>query len=199
MATARSINEAIQHERRTALDHGAVLADGTKAGIGDRIATRRNNANLETTTGVTVRNRHTWTVRSAGDDGGLVVTDAERGSVRLPADYVAEHVELGWAVTGYGNQGDTTDIAYAVIEPGTSRSHLYVAMTRGRAANHAWIPDPTGTLDPAEALAEVASRAPSRVSALAMHAQLVQGLCHRPARRDVPDPGRPAPGIELVG
>jgi conjugative relaxase-like TrwC/TraI family protein len=196
VATARSINEGIQQERGTPVDHGAVLADGTKAGIGDRIATRRNDPTLETTAGVTVRNRHTWTVRSVSEDGGLVVTDAERGSVHLPADYVTRHVELGWAVTGYGNQGDTTDIAYAVVEPGTSRSHLYVAMTRGREANHAWIPDPTGTLDAAETLAEVTSRAPSHESALAMHAQLARCLRGRPSEHDHPGPGHPARGIE---
>lgn len=198
VATARSINEAIQHERGTALDHGAVLADGTAAGIGDHIATRRNDPTLETTAGVTVRNRHTWTVRSVGEDGGLVVTDDDRGSVHLPADYVAKHVELGWAVTGYGNEGDTIDIAYAIIEPGTSRSHLYVAMTRGREANHAWIPDPTGTVDPAEALAEVASRAPSHESALAMHALLVRGIGNRPAAYGFDGPGGPAPGHEPI-
>ena len=73
----------------------------------------------------------------------------------LPADYVARHVELGWAVTGYGNQGDTVDVGIAVLEPGTTRNHAYVALTRGREANHAFIPDPTGTLEPADHLAQV--------------------------------------------
>ena len=159
----------------------------------------RNDPALETTAGVAVRNRHTWTVRSIGEDGSLTVTDPERGSVYLPSDYVTDHVELGWAVTGYGNQGDTTDIAYAVVEPGTTRSHLYVAMTRGRQANHAWIPDPTSTLNPSESLADVASRAANHESALATHAQLARTLHQRPAVHSHSGPGLSAPELEPLG
>ena len=108
------------------------LADGTHAGVGDQIATRRNDPDLRTDRGEQVRNRHTWTVTAVDPDGALTVTHPDRGTVTLPADYVARHVELGWAVTGYGNQGDTVDIGIAVLEPGTTRNHAYVALTRGR-------------------------------------------------------------------
>lgn len=100
----------------------------------------------------------------------------------LPGDYVDRHVELGWAVTGYGNQGDTVDIGLAVLEPGTTRNHAYVALTRGRHNNSAWIPDPTGTLDPADALTAMIERAPHGDSALAVRRQL-----HRAAGRVEPD------------
>ena len=53
-------------------------------------------------------------------------------AARLPKSYVARHVELGWAVTGYGTQGITTDHAIAVVEPSSTRAGIYVAMTRGR-------------------------------------------------------------------
>jgi hypothetical protein len=46
-----------------------------------------------------------WTVAAVRADGSVVVGDSERGDVVLPASYVGRHVELGWAVTGYGNQG----------------------------------------------------------------------------------------------
>ncbi|MCU1497828.1 MAG: conjugal transfer protein (TraA-like protein) [Acidimicrobiales bacterium] len=190
--TAREINQAIQHLRGPAAGGSVELADRTVAQVGDRIATRRNDRSLETTAGTSVRNRHTWTVRLVGHDGSLTVTDDERGSVRLPRDYVAQHVELGWAVTGYGNQGGTTDVAYAVVEPGTNRSHLYVAMTRGRRANHAWVPDPTGTIDPAEALSEVIARTPNHASALAVHAQLTA------SERAKDQSTRPAPERDLI-
>ena len=90
----------------------------------------------------------------------------------LPADYVAEHVELGWAVTGYGNQGDTVDIGIAVLEPTTSRNHTYVALTRGRTANHALIIDPIGTADPVDRLAEIIARPARAESALAVRDRL---------------------------
>ncbi len=173
MAMARQVNDAIQARR----GHGHVtrhvgLGDGTRVFAGDRIATRRNAAGLATEDGHQVRNRHTWTVETIRADGSLGVSDPERGWVDLPADYVARHVELGWAVTGYGNQGDTVDVGLAVLEPGTTRSHAYVAMTRGRTANHAWIPDPTGTTDPADQLAQIISRTPNHEAALAVRAKL---------------------------
>lgn len=72
----------------------------------------------------------------------------------------------------YGNQGDTVDVGLAVLEPGTTRNHAYVALTRGRQRNHAWIPDPTGALDPADTLAGMITREADRGSALATHAHL---------------------------
>ena len=103
---------------------------------------------------------------------GSYRTPDGRGAVELTGAYVAEHVELGWAVTGYGNQGDTVDAGIAVLEPGTTRSHAYVAMTRGRHTNCAFIPDPTGLADPAQTLADMIARTPRRDSALATRTRL---------------------------
>jgi ATP-dependent exoDNAse (exonuclease V) alpha subunit len=88
---------------------------GQRIGAGDRIATRRNDRDLD------VANRDTWTVTAVGRRGELLVTagtaagDIPRGGVTpadpavrvLPADYVAEHVELAYASTVHGVQGDT--------------------------------------------------------------------------------------------
>ena len=90
----------------------------------------------------------------------------DRGTVVLPADYTARHVELGWATTGYGKQGDTVDIGLAIIEAGANRNHTYVALTRGRDANHAYLPDPTGTLDPADHLTQAIQRGAEREAAI---------------------------------
>ena len=166
--TARAINVEIQRRRnpgRTGV--GIVLADGTSAFVGDRVATRRNVC-LTTDTDVPVRNRQTWTVTAVGQDGSLQLADADRGSVRLPASYAARHVELGWAVTGYGTQGMTTDHAIAVVEPSSTRAGIYVAMTRGRDRNLAWIVDRTGLADAEETLASAIARPASALSAHAM-------------------------------
>lgn len=169
--TARAINVEIQ---RLGGSTGAAawLEDGTWARSGDRIATRRNDARLVSTSGEAVRNRHSWTVDVVEADGSIVASDPERGSVRLPATYVAEHVELGWAVTGYGNQGITTDHAICVIEPSSSRAGIYVGLTRGRGKNIAIIPDATGTGDPEEALAEAIAKAPNALTAHAYRDRL---------------------------
>jgi conjugative relaxase-like TrwC/TraI family protein len=185
--TARAINVEIQQRRNpTRSGPNVALADGTAAFAGDRIATRRNDPSLLTTTGAEIRNRHMWTVTTVHRNGDLTVADAERGAVRLPAGYVARHVELGWATTGYGNQGTTVDAGIAVIEPSSTRAGIYVAMTRGRLGNFAWIPDPTGRADPAEALAQAITRPPNASTAHATRDRL-----HRQA-------GLHAPGVDLV-
>jgi conjugative relaxase-like TrwC/TraI family protein len=187
--TARSINLAIQHPRSSRPE--VRLVDGTTAQVGDQIATRRNDPTLRTDRGEKVRNRHTWTVTAIDENGSLTVTHPERGDVALPARYVAEHVELGWAVTGYGNQGDTVDVGIAVLEPGTTRNHAYVAMTRGRDTNLAVIPDATGTLDPTGALTDMIGHTPRHDSALAIRARL-----HREA--GLPEPRVPEPVAPAV-
>lgn len=190
--TAREINREIQWHTHRRLRGGALLHDGTSALVGDQIATRRNHRQLVTDRGQQVRNRHTWTVTATAPDGSLTVTHPARGTIELPADYVGEHVELGWAVTGYGNQGDTVDVGIAVLDATTSRNHAYVAMTRGRHANHALIVDPAGTVDPAERLAEILTRPTSAESALATQARL-----HRQAGLEPPS-ACPAVSIQVV-
>lgn len=174
---ARAINEEIQWLARAGKSEGHTrrltvrLADGTEPGVGDRVATRRN-ISLETDHGVTVRNRHTWTVTDIGRDGTVRVSDPDRGSVTLPAGYVAEAVELGWAITAYGNQGITADHAICVIEPGSSRAGVYVGMTRGRGHNSAVIVDPTGTADPTDALVQAIARPANATTAHALRDRL---------------------------
>ncbi len=77
-------------------------------------------------------------------------------------------MELGWAVTGYGIQGMTADHAIAVVEPSSTRAGIYVAMTRGRDRNLAWIVDRTGLADAEETLASAIARPASALSAHAM-------------------------------
>jgi ATP-dependent exoDNAse (exonuclease V) alpha subunit len=171
-ATARAINLEIQRRRHPQRAGPVVeLADGTRALLGDQIATRRN-ATLASDSGVAVRNRHTWTVVAVGHDGSLTVAEPDRGTVTLPADYVARHVELAWAVTGYGSQGITTDHAICIVEPGSSRAGIYVGMTRGRRHNRALVLDPTGLADPQEAFAAAVARPANALTAHAVRDQL---------------------------
>lgn len=181
--TARAINREIQYLIHPDATGGVRLHDDTTAQVGDQIATRHNDRRLWTHLGHQVRNRHTWTVTDTQPDGSLTVAHPDRGTVDLPADYVARHVELGWAVTGYGTQGDTVDVGIAVLEPSTTRNHAYVAMTRGRQANHALVVDATGVVDPGERLAEIITRPVAADSALAVQARL-----HRDAGLEPPDP-----------
>ena len=119
-----------------------------------------------------MRNRHIWEVESVGADGSLVVSHPSRGRARLPAAYVSRHVELGWAVTGYGSQGDTTDDGICVLEPSSTRSGVNVGMTRGRGQNLGLVVDPTGMADPEEAFAAVIARPANARTALAVRDRL---------------------------
>ena len=75
-------------------------------------------------------------------------------SIALPAEYVADHVDLGYAVTAHRAQGITTDTAHVLVEPTTTRENLYVAMTRGRESNQAYVvldrPDDHATAHPGD-------------------------------------------------
>jgi conjugative relaxase-like TrwC/TraI family protein len=120
--------------------HGPQLVIGEKSfQAGDVIRTRRNNRSI--TLGEThVRNGDRYTILATTHDGGLLVDDITgRGATMLPAAYVAEHVDHGWATTIDGAQGATTDIAIMLARPGIDREHLYVGLTRGREENHAYL------------------------------------------------------------
>jgi hypothetical protein len=113
-------------------------------------------------------------VTQLGADGSIEVTRVNRPDmtdsqeeqqvVRLPADYVAEHVELGYATTAHRAQGITVDTAHTIAGPGMNRQVLYVAMTRGRDANHVYACtdspaledyDPTGPVSGRQILEQV--------------------------------------------
>lgn len=122
---------------------GVRLHDGTLAGRGDVIITRHNDRRLATGASW-VKNGDRWTVLHAHADGSLTVrrpgASRRRGMVRLPAAYVAESVELGYAITAHRAQGATVDTAHLVVHSSSmTREAFYVAMTRGRQANTAYV------------------------------------------------------------
>jgi hypothetical protein len=105
---------------------------------GDEIATRQNDRRLTTDRGEMVRNRAVWTVDHVHPDGSLTATGTN-GTVRLPASYVAEHVELAYARTVMGAQGRNVQGGASFYEKPTDVRNLYVAMTRGTSMNEAFI------------------------------------------------------------
>ncbi|MFC4244008.1 MobF family relaxase [Gryllotalpicola reticulitermitis] len=135
---ARELNERIraQRVRDGAVDDTRIAfgSDGLPIGGGDLIQTRRNDAEI----GVT--NRQTFTVQHAGDDGTLWVTNSadrrkHHRTIRLPAEYVAEHSHLAYAATGYGAQGVTAPASHTILSEAMDAAGVYVGLTRGREAN----------------------------------------------------------------
>ncbi|HWL97360.1 MAG TPA: MobF family relaxase [Nocardioidaceae bacterium] len=113
---------------------GVRLHDGNTAGAGDWVLTRDNHRHLLTHGGRDfVKNGDRWIVTARHPNGSLTVRHQQhRGTVTLPADYVAEHVELAYATTAHRMQGDTVDSAHPIIGAGTSREALYVLASRAR-------------------------------------------------------------------
>jgi conjugative relaxase-like TrwC/TraI family protein len=151
------------------------LADNL-ASVGDHIATRRNDRRLTDSAGGWVVNGQTWTITSVHDNGDAhVARHGDGASLRLPADYLADHAHLAYATTAHRAQGMTVDRAHATIDADTSHQQLYVAATRGRRSNDLWvaldsdrdlITDDTHLPDPHQLLARaLARRDPDRLSA----------------------------------
>ena len=107
-----------------------VTATGERIGVGDQVATRRNDPDHG------VANRDRWTVTGTDEHGGLTIR-GDAHSATLPADYVHQHVELAYATTVHGVQGETVDHAHLVVGDNTGAASAYVGMTRGRVLNTA--------------------------------------------------------------
>jgi conjugative relaxase-like TrwC/TraI family protein len=125
--TRRALNQAARELRR---DHG-LLGEQRVFGhrdlaVGDRVICRRNDALLD------VDNGTRGTVRHLDEDRVVIETDSHL--IReLPAQYVAEHVEHAYALTGHGMQGATVEAAIVVASPrDLTAGWSYTALSRAR-------------------------------------------------------------------
>lgn len=127
---------------------GVILRPGSAPGqgqatafAGDVIVTRRNDRRLSVFAGHDfVKNGDRWNVESVNEDGSLKVRHVEHGgTVTLPAAYVRENVELGYALTVHRAQGATVDTAHALIDSRADRAGAYVGLSRGREQNNLYV------------------------------------------------------------
>jgi ATP-dependent exoDNAse (exonuclease V) alpha subunit len=129
---ADAVNDAIQQRR---VDDGELDPTTLALGMGDQrilvgdaVQTRRNDPR----TGV--ENRAQWVVRDIWDESIDLVSVCDSGEIRrVSRDYALEHLQLAYASTVHGIQGDTTDAA--VVGPDVDAAGLYVGLTRGRHQN----------------------------------------------------------------
>ena len=142
--TRGDVDALNERARAAAVEAGEVTGPVTVAGsrqwqAGDVLRARRNDRRL-TVGDSHVRNGDRFRVLGPGPQDDLIVEDlAGRGRSVLPADYLSRHAEYGWASTIDAAQGATADVGIVLVRPGMDREHLYVAMTRGRHGNHAYI------------------------------------------------------------
>ena len=108
---------------------------------GDTVITRRNLRTVRLGPTDWVKNGDRWTVEQVHADGSVRLRHQQlRRAVDLPSDYIAGgDLQLGYATTVHGAQGVTVDTAHTVLTGREDRRLLYVALTRGRAANHLYV------------------------------------------------------------
>jgi len=118
---------------------GVALRDGATIGVGDKVVTRLNRRALVMGRGW-VKNGDDWVVQAIEQNGSARVRRASGGAVAvLPPEYVADHVELGYATTAHRSQGRTVDTTHSYVTATTVREPLYVMATRGRESNRLYI------------------------------------------------------------
>ena len=124
------------------------IADGTQASPGDLIICTRNDHTTEAgEPGRTLANGDLLRIEAVTREGLIVRraldADPRTGQRRwtdrrfLFNNY--EDAELGYAVTDHAAQGRTVHTGLAVITGTEDRQHVYVALTRGTDANHAYV------------------------------------------------------------
>jgi conjugative relaxase-like TrwC/TraI family protein len=145
---ADALNQRIHHDIVAADAPTVTGARGRRIGVGDLILTRRNDASVplrntddRAAEQSTVRNGQRWQVTRINPDNNRLIARRldDRTLGAFTNDYVRDHITHGYAVTVHAAQGATADTTHAVLGENTTRSMLYVSMTRGRETNGAYI------------------------------------------------------------
>jgi conjugative relaxase-like TrwC/TraI family protein len=142
--TTETVHRLNQLAQQTLIEAGELNAEqrvevgDQKLLVGDEVVTRRNDRRLRTHLGIMVKNRSHWTITNIHRNGSVTVT-GPTGKIRLPADYVIQNVELGYAQTSHATQGRTVDTSLLLVDGPTDSRGVYTPMTRGREANNVYV------------------------------------------------------------
>jgi hypothetical protein len=139
------------------------LRDGNTAGTGDLVQARRNDRGIRDSEGRWAANRDVWRIVGYARDpdrrafNAVVRRDLGRGPAanerrwsepfEVPEQYLREHAELAYATTVHAAEGRTVDTCHALAGEGIARALLYVALTRGREANYAYVVTDSSSAD----------------------------------------------------
>jgi conjugative relaxase-like TrwC/TraI family protein len=125
--TRQALNE---RARALVREHGGLGAETSygpvDVAVGDRVICRMNDRQVD------VDNGTRGTIRAV-DDAGVILETGAGTLRRLPAAYVAGHVEHAYALTGHGMQGGTVERAFVIAAPHElTRGWSYTALSRAR-------------------------------------------------------------------
>jgi hypothetical protein len=145
---ADALNERIHHDTIAADAPSVSGARGHRIAVGDLILSRRNDAEIpvydprsDVPGGDPVRNGHRWWVTGIDTETNRIAAQRLSDGARavFEHDYLREHITHGYAVTVHSAQGVTADTTHAVLGEAATRALAYVAMTRGRHSNSAYL------------------------------------------------------------
>ncbi|UXA08305.1 relaxase domain-containing protein [Mycobacterium sp. SMC-2] len=131
-------------------------ARGHQIALGDLIISRRNDPTIpvfhaaeKTQHADPVRNGNRWCVYAIDPDNQRIAARRVSDGARtvFTGDYLREHITYGYAITVHSAQGATAETAHAVLSEQTTRGLFYVAMSRGRGANTAYLTQQSGDYD----------------------------------------------------
>lgn len=114
-------------------------ASEVEISVGDRVQARQVDRSIRVDGGQHVANRAVYTVLGRGDDGTVLARGADGGVAHLPPTYLDQHVTLAYASTVNAAQGRTVDTSHALLDEAAAREAAYVALSRGREANYAYL------------------------------------------------------------
>lgn len=145
--TTAQADELAARARADLVRLGEVEADGIEldgrglaVGKGDMIQLRDNNRRLTSTSGDRfATNRDVVKVLGIAEDGSVTAAYDDGDTVSLPSSYVQKHVDLAYAGTIHSTQGRTVGTAHSYWDGSGSREAFYVAMSRGRERNTAYM------------------------------------------------------------
>jgi hypothetical protein len=149
---ARMVRERLIERGRLDGQAMVTLADGNQAGTGDLVRARLNTR--IDAGGETLSNRDTIRITGWRGSGPGLAAEAVRltrngiwsASFTVPASYLKESAELGYAGNVFTAQGRTVEASYLLASETMSRDLAYVGLTRGRERNLLFVP--TGPPDP---------------------------------------------------
>jgi ATP-dependent exoDNAse (exonuclease V) alpha subunit len=138
------------HDTLTTAGPTVTVARDQLISVGDIIMSRSNDVSITVEAGPhhragdrvdQVRNGNRWRVAGLDPDGNRIAAErlSDRARVVFDSDYLKSNVTLGYAATVHSAQGVTADSCYAILGEGASRAMIYVAMTRGRHNNEAFL------------------------------------------------------------
>jgi conjugative relaxase-like TrwC/TraI family protein len=143
-----ALNTRIHGENTPPCAPTATAARGHRIAATDIIISRHNDPTIEVFDATDirksadpVRNGNRWRVTAVDPKNNRVAARRIGDNARavFSGDYLRQHIHHGYAVTVHAAQGVTADTTHAVLSDRANRATAYVALSRGRDANTAYL------------------------------------------------------------